>query len=247
MSGIAEDLGLYGSRSREGGGRIWLVPYDAAKEPYQPHASLAAAAAATATTLTCFRAPAADTHVPVSFGSSGDLNIDIFAQDGAAEEKAFSALAANAFTISALTTARKLRAVVKLKDTDDYTITDWKCLGELGGTDHNDGKPVNDHFNEIGDLINSWGGNRTVEIVTTLKQTSKHEVDFLTKVAPDAYYALKYAVPVGADGMEIIVAKKVQIIHDMKRRFELGQPRVIPVTIKLLVDGANEPYVEYEG
>lgn len=242
------DIKLASSRSRKGGGLLYLVDYDAAKDPYLPHASLSAAVLAAVTALPCVNAPAADTFVPVSFGSTGDLNIDILAKSAAAEEKAFSALAANSFTIAALTTGRAAGCIVKLKSATDYTATEWKPLGYLGGTTFRDNQPSEDNRDERNALIGAFAGDRVNEFQTNLKQSGKDEIDFVTREAAVAgkYYAAKYVVDCGADGQQIIVARKVQIVPQVELVYG-NQDRVIGITAKILVDGTNLPYVIYEG
>lgn len=249
MSPIVAPLGLYGSRSRKGGGLLYIIPYDADKLPYQPHASLDTAYA-TGTTLSCCRAPVADTHVPVSFGTSGALDVDLFPGSGFAREsnKAFSGLASNDFTLGgALAGAHPVGAIVKLYDADDYDPADWVPFGFLGGTilrlKHSDA----DDPDERGEVVNVLAGDIVREIETKIKQSSKHEIDFLDKEAPGNFYAAKYVVPVGADGFQIVVAAKVAIICDAELSYDQNSTRTIPVKLKILTVGNDQPYVVYEG
>jgi hypothetical protein len=244
---ISATLGLDEASVHQGGGLLWAVEYDDTKEPYQPHASLAQDEAAAVTTLHCVRAPAADTNVPISFGATGDLNIDIFAETAAAEDKAYSALSANNFTIAALTTARKKGNVVKKKATGDYALTDWKCLGRLQGTTLTDERESSDSFDEMGTLVATFDGDRNIQIESALMQSSKDMIDFLTKEAPSKFFALKYVVGMATKGKQIVVMRKVKLVAKFKAEYKQKTDRLLAVTLKILTVGTNEPYVVYEG
>ena len=245
----AADLKVDSNRVQQGGGDFWIVEYEAAKDPYQPHASLDANAAASATTLSCYHALASgELNIPVQFGSTGTLDIDIFAQDAAAEEKAFSALATNDFTVTAITTARTAGAVVKLKDTDDYTVTHWKNLGNLSGTTPlSDKTPSNNVFNEKGDKTGAFDGDRDVKVLTVLQQTGKSEIDFVTKESRGKHYAAKYVKDMGVLGKQIFVWRKLKLITDVEMARKQATTGEIGITFEVITDGANEPYVVYEG
>jgi len=249
MSPAADaDLQIVSSRVHRGGGNVWIVEYDATKDPYQPHASLDTAAIATATTLSCYRAVASgDLHVLNQFGSSGTLDIDIFAQDAAAENKAFSALATNDFTITALTTGRSVGAVVKLLDAADYTITDWKNIGHLGGTTLRDATPTEHTFNEKREKVAAHDGDRDIGLVTVMLQSTKFELDFLTKEARGLFYALKYVVDYGALGKQIVVAKYAKIVSNIEAPFASDRDTQLSVTFEVLKDGTSDEYQIYLG
>lgn len=242
-------VGLDGARSRKGGGLFYIHPYNSAKLPYQPHASLDTAYA-TGTALSCYRAPVADTHVPVSFGASGALDVDIFPGSGYALEsnKAFSALGTNDFTLgAALAGAHPTRAVVKLYSASDYDPDDWVTIGYLGGTKLRLKHSDEDDKDERGVVIAVTQGERIRELVMNVKQSSKHEIDFFEKEAPGNYYAGKYVVPVGESGTQIIVVAKGAFVCDAELAYDPDSNRVVPVTFKFLTVGTDEPYVVYEG
>ncbi|MDD5087196.1 MAG: hypothetical protein PHI18_00155 [bacterium] len=244
---IVADLELNEDRVHRGGGKLYLVEYASTKEPYCDHASLKANAAAEAVKLSTYGAVAAAGYVKQPFGASGTLDIDIFAQDAAAEQKAFSALSANDFTISALTTARTIGAVVKLNDADDYALTAWLCAGALAGTKFRDSAGVEYSFDEENIQRAIHLGNREIELQTTLMQVSKAEMDFILHEARDKYFAAKYVVPMGVLGKKIVVMRKVRIVPEVEIPFEGGADSVIPVRLGIITVGTYRPYEIYEG
>ena len=241
---ITATLGANAAHIYRGGGRLWIVAYDATKDPKKVHATLDAAAIATATTLSCYRA------VTTEFGATGSLAIDVFAKDAAAEEKAFSALATSDFTIAALTTARTVGAIVKLKGTDDYAVTDWKNLGHLAaeGTELQDSTPAEYSYNELNEMVGAFDGERTIQFITGLMQTSRDMIDFLRDEARGNYYAVKYVVPIVGGGHQIYVAEMCKLIPDLKLKFAAKAERNIALTIAILKKtDTSTPLEVYEG
>ena len=240
---IAATLGVDASQIHSGGGNLWIVEHDAAKIPQVPYATLDAAAIATATTLSCHHA------VTGEFGATGDLNIDVTAKDAAAEEKAFSALSSNDFTISALTTGRSAGCLVKLKSASDYGVTDWKNLGHLAdsGTEFQDSVPTTYDFNELKEMVKATAGERTIQFISGLLQTSRDMIDFLRDEARTKNFAVRYIVPLVGKGHQVYIAEYCQIIPDLKLKFG-KETRNIPITIAVLKrTGTSTELKLYEG
>lgn len=236
------------NRVRSGGGTLYLVEYDATKNPYLPHATLKNGEAIGATALDVYDAPdSAVPYVETQWGTSGTLDIDIFAHDAAAEQKAYSGLAADVFTASALTTARTAGAVVKKQAATDYTLTDWKNVGHLGGTELTDKQDSTDEYDELGALVGATSGNRLTEVKTVLKQTGKIELDFLQQEAPTKEFALKYVVPLASGGNQFVIVRRCKIVLDLATKFENQSYRSLPITIKVLADGSYKLREIWEG
>lgn len=248
MTAISSTLAPDSTAVRRGGGDLWLTIYESAKLPYQPHATLKNNAAVGATTLTCVGAAASGVlYVPQQWGSSGNLDIDIFAVSGAAEQKAFSALAANAFTNTAIATARSAGNVIKLVNANDYPVAEWKNIGNLAGTKPGMSRTADKRFNEKQEKVKVFKGPKDFTLQTNLMQSDKKIIDFLLKEAPGLYFALKYVVPLEDGSNQFTIYKKAQLIESFEVDRNADNDAVISVTFEILKDGTYDEYVMWEG
>lgn len=248
MTAITSVLAPDSAAIRRGGGDLWLTIYQSTMLPYQPHATLKADAAVGATTLTCVKAAGSGVlYVPQQWGSTGSIDIDIFAKSGAAENKAFSALAANAFTNTAIATARSAGSVVKLVNANDYPVAEWKNIGNLAGTKPGMARTADKRYNEKQEKVKVFKGPKDYTLQTNLMQSDKAIIDFLLKEAPGLYFALKYVVPMEDGGNQFTIYKKAQLVESFEVDRNADNDAIISVSFEILKDGSADEYVMWEG
>jgi hypothetical protein len=235
-------------RNYMGGGKLYLQPYDATKEPFLPYCTLKTDVTSGAgKTLTAWYANGG-TGARDFVAGAGALDIDIFGAN-AESNKAYTGLSANAFAGVTLVSDHLADAVLRKYNANAYLPANYRCLGRLDaeGSDFDASKSVVEVTDEEGELVASHGGKRAATLTCNLLQLSDEEIDFLDNEVDGMEHHGIYVMDGGTKGHQFLVIRRCVIIPGVKWKSGAETPRKTPVVIKILKDGQNRLFKTFTG